>query len=418
MTEGARLRVAVVAYHASPLAEPGAGDAGGMTVYVRSIAEELARSGVHTDIFTRADGRAPRIYHLSQNVRVVAIESGPRAPVDKERQHEFIEDFVAGARAFAAGQRVGYDIIHSHYWQSGVAAARLARAWNVPLVHSHHTLGRVKNAHLAPGDEPESSRRLEGEAQVIAAADVLVASTDEEWKQLACLYGAPQDRVKTLHPGVDHDLFTPGDRAAARASLGFADEAVLLYVGRIQRLKGIDLAIEAVEELVPAIERPVRLLIAGGPSGPAGELELERLRRLARVRGVDSAVSFIGAQPHDRLPNYYRAADAVVVCSHSESFGLVGLEAHACGTPVVATAVGGLSYIVREGESGYLVSQRDPSVFAARLKQLLSDDELRRRFSAGAIESARTFSWTRTARSLLELYECLSDENLPEVCTC
>lgn len=412
------MRVAVIAYHANPLAEPGAGDAGGMTVYVRSIADELAKFDVRTDIFTRAVGDAPRIAHLSPGVRVVAIDAGPRAPVEKERQHEHIGEFAAGVRAFAAAQRIGYDIVHSHYWQSGVAAVRLARAWTTRLVHSHHTLGRVKNAHLAPGDKPESQRRLDGEAEVIAAADVLVASTHEEWKQLVCLYGAPHDRVKMLHPGVDHELFMPADRAVARASLGFTDEAVLLYVGRIQRLKGIDLAIEAVDQLLPALERPVRLLVAGGPSGPGGDVELERLRRLVRAREVEAAVSFIGAQPHKRLPDYYRAADAVVVCSHSESFGLVALEAHACGAPVVATAVGGLSYIVRDGESGYLVPEREPAVFAARLKQLLSDDVLRARFSAAAARSARTFSWDRTARSLLELYECLIQEDVPEACTC
>lgn len=412
------LRVAVIAYHATPLAEPGAGDAGGMTVYVRSIAEELARLGVHTDIFTRATGGAPRKAYLSRGVRVVSIDAGPRAPVEKERQHEFLEEFVTGVRAYATMQRSSYDIVHSHYWQSGVAATRLARSWGTPMVHSHHTLGLVKNAHLAPGDSPEPRYRLDGEAEVIRSADVLVASTEEEWQQLTCLYGAEHDRLKILHPGVDHDRFSPGDRDSARSALGLRDEAVLLYAGRIQRLKGIDLVIEAVHQLAPALDRPVRLLVVGGPSGSDGRRELMRLRALARERGVERAVSFLGPQPHGRLPTYYRASDVVAVPSHSESFGLVGLEAHACGVPIVATPVGGLSYVVSDGESGYLLADRDPAVFAGHLKQLLSDDALRARFSEAALRSARRFSWTRTAGAILELYDCLIREEFPEACTC
>ena len=411
-------RVAVIAYHSSPLLEPGAGDAGGMSVYVRELAEALAAKGLVTDIFTRADGSAPRVVEIAPGVRVVSIDAGPRRPLEKEELTTYLDDFVHGVRAFATAQRSRYELVHSHYWQSGLAAKSLAEVWSAPLVHSNHTLGKVKNRTLPPGDAPEPLMRLAAEADVISASDVLVASTDEEWEQLACLYGASHDRLKTLHPGVDHALFNPGDKRSARAELGLGDEAVLLYVGRIQRLKGIDLAIEATAQLVSALDRPLRLLVVGGASGRKGRDEIERLKALAVERGVRTNVTFTGAQPHERLPLFYRAADAVLVCSHSETFGFAALEAHACGTPVVGTAVGGLSHIVTDERSGFLVDSRDPAVFAAHLKTLLSDPELLSSFGRQAALSSACFSWERTASAFLDLYECLVREESPEACTC
>lgn len=412
------MRIAVISYHSSPIQEPGSGDAGGMTVYVRRLAEALSVRGIRTDVFTRSadGGRSPVV--LSPGVRVIPIEAGPRAPLPKEELQEHVADFAAGIRAFATSQRISYDLIHSHYWHSGLTGADLARSWSIPLVHSHHTLGRVKNRFLAPGDDPEPQFRLAGEGDVIQAADVLVASTDEEQRQLACLYGAKHDRLKTLHPGVDHSVFRPLDAAAARRELGFGDEAVMLFVGRIQRLKGIDLAIAALAELVPALDGGVRLVIVGGASGRGGEAEIQRLRDLAIALEVADRVDFVGPQPHDRLPLYYNAADVVTVCSHSESFGFAALEAHACGTPVVGTAVGGLSHIVRDGRSGFLVETRDPSVFAARLKTVLSDPHLHAEFAKEAHSGTARFSWSETGGKFLELYECLVRERSPEVCTC
>lgn len=412
------MRVAVVSYHSSPVEEPGSGDAGGMTVYVRRLAEALSRQGVTTDVFTRStDGRRmPTI--LSPGVRVIPIEAGPQAPLPKEELQAHIDEFAAGIRAFATTQRISYDLIHSHYWQSGLAGAALSQAWSVPLVHSHHTLGRVKNRFLAPGDLPEPALRLAGEDDVIEAADVLIASADDELEQLSCLYGAPHDNLKTLHPGVDHDVFRPLDPREARRELGLGEGAVMLFVGRIQRLKGVDLAIRALAELVPALDEDVRLMIVGGASGPDGEAEIERLRALATSLEVHDHVEFAGPQPHHRLPLFYSAADVVTVCSHSESFGFAALEAHACGAPVVGTPVGGLSHIVRDGRSGYLIDSRDPSVFAARLKTVLSDPDLRSEFSERAIMSAAAFSWDVTAAEFLELYECLVREPSPEICTC
>lgn len=411
-------RVAVVAYHSSPLAEPGSADAGGMTIYVRKLAEALSARGVHTDVFTRFAGSGARMTQLSQRVRVVAIDAGPPAVIPKDELPSHIDEFVAGVRAFATAQRSAYDIVHSHYWQSGLAATSLVEGWDIPLVHSHHTLGRVKNSFLAPGDVAEPQSRLDGEARVIDAADVLIASTDAEFRQLACLYGASHDRLKTLHPGVDHRLFQPGNRRASREELGLTGEAVVLYAGRIQPLKGLELAIRSVHQLVSALDRKLVFVLAGGISGPRGEDELRRLKDLVTSLGVEDNVRFAGPQPHSRLPVLYRAADAVVVCSHSESFGLAALEAHACGTPVVGTAVGGLSYIVEDGSSGFLVDTRDPATFASKLRALLENDALSHSFRKAAARRAQRFSWEQTADAAADLYECLMSERLPEACVC
>ena len=416
--DAAALRqVAVLAYHSSPLAEPGAGDAGGMTVYVRKVAEALATRGIRSDIFTRATELSRPVTELYPGVRVVAIAAGPPVPLSKDELRTYIGGFASGVGAFGDGVARGYDVVHSHYWQSGLAGAQVARAWDVPFVHSQHTLARVKNRFLAPGDAPEPQSRIEGETEVVASADVLIASTDDERRQLATLYDVPQDRLKVVHPGVDRAMFNPHGRDAARAALGLRDEAMIVYVGRIQPLKGLELGIRAVEELAGGLDRPVVFYVVGGVSGSSGARELTRLRALADSLGVSPNVRFAGPTEHTAVPDFYRAADVCVVCSYSESFGLAALEAHACGTPVVGTAVGGLSHIVHDGESGWLVGSRDPRVFAGRLARLLRDPELWRRFSARASEAVAPFSWEATATGLLDLYDCLVREDQPQLCT-
>lgn len=412
-------RVAVIAYHSSPLIEPGVGDAGGMTVYVREVARVMAKLGIRTDVFTRSTTGTLETTDIFPGVRVVAIPAGPSGEVSKADLVDHVPAFVDGMAYFAAGHHLDYELVHSHYWQSGLAGADIAARWAVPLVHSNHTLAKVKNRHLPPGDIPEPVNRLEGEASVISGSDILIASTDEEWQHLACLYGASHDRIKTIYPGVDHGVFSPGPRDEARVRLGLSpDAAVLAFVGRIQPLKGIDLGIRALEQLVGALGHEVTLLIVGGASGPTGQAEADRLAALARSLGISANVRFEGPRPHELTPTYYRAADAVLVCSFSESFGLSALEAQACGTPVVGTDVGGLRHIVRDGVSGFLADSRDPSEFAARLKTLLGDPELKASFSTAAITSSRSFTWDRTGRELAELYECLITERSPEACTC
>lgn len=412
-------RVAVLAYHSSPLIQPGAGDAGGMTVYVRDVARTMAGVGIETDVFTRSTSGDVEVTELFPSVRVVAVPAGPSGAVEKSALAAHIPTFVENIRSIARDERLDYDIVHSHYWQSGLAGADLARSWSVPLVHSNHTLGKVKNRHLPPGEAPEPASRLEGEASVIALADTLIASTDEEYHHLACLYGASHDRMKTIYPGVDHALFSPGSRDEARAELGLGrDEAVLAFVGRIQPLKGLELAFRALEQLTNALDREITLVVVGGASGPSGKHETEKLLGLAGSLGISDRIRFEGARRHEMTPTYYRAADAVLVCSFSESFGLSALEAQACGTPVVGTDVGGLRHIVREEVSGFLTDSRDPALFAARLKTLLGDPALQRSFSQAAIVSSREFTWERTGRELSQLYECLITERSPEFCTC
>jgi D-inositol-3-phosphate glycosyltransferase len=411
-------RVAVVAYHSSPLDSPGAGDAGGMSVYVREVAAAHSYSGVHTDIFTRSSSGSG-VQSLCEGVRVISIDAGPREPIPKEGLPRYIPEFTAGVKAFSAMQRIAYDVVHSHYWQSGLAALPLRATWSVPLVHSQHTLALVKNRYLAPRDRPDPQARIDGERRVLESADVLIASTDDEWQQLSCLYGAAHDRLKTLHPGVNHRVFRPGDRTAARKRLNLDSEgAVLLWVGRIQPLKGLEVALRAVADLARLRAGDVTLLIVGGPSGPSGERELERLLDLRAELRLENEVRFLGPQAHSRLPDFYNAADALVVCSRSESFGLSALEAHACGLPVVATAVGGLAHVVHNGLSGWLIQEARPSTFAAKLENLLTDHALRRSFSDAAVASARRFSWNRTADELMDLYTCLVESRAPEVCTC
>lgn len=413
-------RIAVIAYHTSPLLEPGSGDAGGMTVYVRELSAALEALGVRTDIFTRATSSSDRLVSISEGIRVVPIEAGPLEPVAKDELPAFIGDFVAGIRAFTVSQRASYDIVHSHYWQSGIAAQALVTAWDVPLVHSFHTLAKVKNATLAPGDRPEPQSRLEGEQRLIDAADALIASTDDEYEALACMYRANHDRLKVLPPGVDQDMFSPGDKATARAALGLPlDRPIAVSVGRIQKLKGLELAIGATAALRADLD-PVEplLLIVGGASGADGDAELRRLKDLAAELDVEDNVRFLGPRPHDELADLYRAADVALICSYSESFGLTVLEAQASGTPVVGTSVGGPSNAVVDGVSGFVMKDRDPVAFAARLSDLVSDPETLTAFSRAAREASLPYSWKAAAESIVDLYGCLIEDRHPELCTC
>ncbi len=397
-------RVAVLTVHSSPLAPPGVGDSGGMNVHVLALASELARAGVASDIYTRATSTDdPPVFEVEPGVRVLHLPAGPPEPIPKQLLPRYLCAFLCSL--LRAGEGNGpYDLLHSHYWVSGWVARLARERWSSPVVHSFHTLGRVKNSSLATGEEPEPPTRLAGEERVVATADCLLAATPSEARQLTELYGAPPSKVRIVPHGVDRSRFHPGDRATARAALGVSRRHVLAFVGRLQPLKAPDVAVQALSLL--RRRRPeldVELLVVGGPSGNGME-EPQRSAALARQEGVADRVRFLPAQPHSRLATVYQAADLLLVPSRSESFGLVALEAQACGTPVVAARVGGLSHAVGDGTTGLLLSDHDPERWAMAVADLLASP---RRLAAMGLAAARfagAHGWDLTASRLLGVY--------------
>jgi D-inositol-3-phosphate glycosyltransferase len=402
-------RVATLSVHTSPLDQPGTGDAGGLNVYVLEVSRRLAELGVAVDVYTRStSSAAPPVVEVSPGVLVRHVIAGPYEGLDKADLPAQLCTFTSEVlRVEAANEPGWYDLVHSHYWLSG-QVGRVARArWAVPLVHSAHTLAKVKNASLADGDSPEPLARLVGEDRVVTEADRLIASTADEATQLRTLYDARAEQVVTVPPGVDLELFRMADASAARTRLGVPPDAVLLlFVGRIQPLKAPDLLLRAVPELLerrPELRGRLQVAVVGGPSG-SGLDRPESLHKLAAALGITDLVRFEPPAGADQLPDWYRAADVTVVPSHSESFGLVALESQACGTPVVASAVGGLPTAVRDGESGLLVDSRRPADFAAAIERLVTAPRRRTGMAAAARRHAERFSWQRTAEGLLVAY--------------
>lgn len=392
-------RVAVLSVHTSPLAQPGTGDAGGMNVYVLQTSLELARRGVEVEIFTRATSSADQpIVPVAPGVVVRNVVAGPFEGLDKNDLPTQLCAFTAGVlRAEATHEPGYYDIVHSHYWLSGQVGWLAADRWAVPLVHTAHTLAAVKNSSLAAGDTPEPPMRSIGEQQVVDAADRLIVNTDAEAQQLVSLHQADPGRIDVVHPGVDLTTFTPGDRHAARAVLGLAADArIVAFVGRIQPLKAPDVLLRAAARL-PGVQ----VIIAGGPSG-SGLATPDDLVELAAELGITDRVTFLPPQSRDNLVQIYRAADIVAVPSYNESFGLVAIEAQACGTPVVAAAVGGLPVAVRDGISGALVDGHDPEAWAQTLGTVFAADAAT--LGTAAVEHASTFSWAHTVDALLAGY--------------
>lgn len=385
--------------HTSPLAQPGTGDAGGMNVYVLQTSLELARRGVEVDIFTRATSSADEpVVSVAPGVVVRNVVAGPFEGLDKNDLPTQLCAFTAGVlRAEATHEPGYYDIVHSHYWLSGQVGWLAADRWAVPLVHTAHTLAAVKNASLADGDAPEPPMRSVGEQQVVDEADRLIVNTEHEAQQLVSLHQADPARIDVVHPGVDLATFSPGDRRAARAALGLeADARIVAFVGRIQPLKAPDVLLRAA-----ALLPEVRVLVAGGPSG-SGLATPDNLVRLAAELGIADRVTFLPPQSREDLVQVYRAADIVAVPSYNESFGLVAVEAQACGTPVVAAAVGGLPVAVRDGVSGALVDGHDPEAWAKTLDGVLRADSAA--LSRAAVDHAATFSWAHTVDALLAGY--------------
>ncbi|WP_109471837.1 D-inositol-3-phosphate glycosyltransferase [Ornithinimicrobium cavernae] len=397
----------MLSVHTSPLDPPGTGDAGGLNVYVVETARRLAARGTEVEIFTRAtDGSLPETVRMGPGILVHHVPAGPYEGLGKDDLPGQLCAFAAGVMRTAAGRpEHWYDVVHSHYWLSGQVGWLTADRWNVPLVHTMHTMARVKNAQLAEGDSAEPPGREIGETQVVEAASVLVANTDEEAGQLVRLYDADPDKVHVVPPGVDLDVFTPGDRAAARRAVGLPEDAqVVLFVGRIQPLKAPDLLVRAAAELVrrdPSLRDRLVVGVLGGPSG-TGLARPEALQELTAQLGLSDLVRFVPPVSRTALADWYRAADLVTVPSYNESFGLVAIESLASGTPVVAAAVGGLPVAV--GDGGVLLEGHDPARWADAIGDLLADDTRRAALGEAGVRHAKGFGWDRTVDLLDEVY--------------
>lgn len=402
-------RIAILSVHTSPLHQPGTGDSGGMNVYIAETAKRIAARGIEVEIFTRATSLVePEFTELAPGVLVRHIPAGPFEGLRKEDLPAQLCAVTAGVlRAEAAKNEGFYDLVHSHYWLSGQVGWIAQERWGVPLVHTMHTMARVKNLTLAQGDAPEPAIREIGEEQVVTAADRLVANTHAEAKELIELYHADPNRVRVVHPGVDLDVFVPGNQEAARTHLKLANNAiVLLFVGRIQPLKAPDVLIEAAAEILkrnPELRSRLVVAICGGPSG-SGLERPDALMTLADDLGVADVVRFVPPTSRAELVNWFQAASVCVVPSYSESFGLVAIEAQACGTPVVAARVGGLPTAVRDGISGVLVDGHNAENWASEILNVVTNDALRAKLSAGAIAHASHFGWEDTTDKLISVY--------------
>ena len=397
--------------HTSPLEQAGIGDAGGMNVYVLESAKRIAESGVKVDIFTRANRPdLPEKVAIAEGVNVIHLEAGPYGKVTKDELPSQICALMSSYLRYELQQVPNYyDLVHSHYWISGQLGWLVSERYGIPLIHTMHTMAKVKNQALAEGETPEPQSRAIGEEQVVKASSALIANTASEAASLVSLYDACPDNVFVVSPGVDLRTYkVNGGKSVARERLKMSqDQLLLLFVGRIQPHKGPEVLIRAVAEMVqhtPTLRGKLRVVIMGGPSGN-GSTEPERLEGLARFLGVREMIQFVPPVPHEELSDWYRAADLVCVPSYSESFGLVALEAQACGTPVVATAVGGLRAAVADGISGVLVDGHNPKAWSATLMRLLMEPQRRVLLSMGAVNHASHFGWDATARGILDVYD-------------
>lgn len=414
-------RLAVLSFHTSPLVQPGTGDSGGMNVYVRELVSALAQAGVACDVYTRrwADDLPGEVL-VEPGFRVVHVDAGPAAEVAKEELPGLVPAFTAAVVGAIRTGSCETDAIHANYWLSGIAGHAVKHELELPLVSTFHTLARVK----VEVDETESAERVAAEADVIRCSDAILANCAEEADDLRRHYDAPGERIEIVPPGVDHAFFSPGDRDGARAALGWghgrmsdvggrnaAQHPVLLFVGRIQPLKGLDVAVAALAQLD---RDDAELVVVGGPSGLNGPAELARVHALADDLGVRDRIRFVSPQPHHLLSTWYRAADLVLVPSRSESFGLVALEAAACGAPVVASDVGGLRTIVAHGRTGLLVEPRDARAFADAVDALLADPARADAMGAAGAARSRDFTWSTAAARLRRLYTDLTSRTLVE----
>ncbi len=407
------MNVAMLSYHTCPLATLGGKDTGGMNVYVRDLTLELGRMGIHVDVFTRSqDEHVPHVLHdLGFGNRVVHVPAGPETPLPKRELAAHIPQFVEGVKQFSKEKGIHYDLIHSHYWLSGLAAEALSDAWvGTPIVQMFHTLGEMKNRVAQSEAEREGAYRLDGERRVLKRVDRVIAATLAEMAQLEWLYQADMSKLIVIPPGVDVGHFYPIPVDEARQFIGLSPDArMILFVGRIEPLKGLDTLIKAVACLrVRDLAEPVHLAVIGGdPDAAPVEMstEMARIQKMCDDLTVGKMVAFLGKRDQDTLPYYYSAAELVVMPSHYESFGMVALEAMACGTPVIASQVGGLAFLVQDGITGYQVPDGDDKALCEKLTALLGDTSLRRSMGKKAGEYARNYAWQKIATQIVGVYQ-------------
>ncbi|OGO70356.1 MAG: glycosyl transferase [Chloroflexi bacterium RBG_19FT_COMBO_62_14] len=409
------MQIAMISYHTCPLATLGGKDTGGMNVYIRDLTRELGRRGVGVDVFTRSqDEHVPHVLHdLGYGNRIVHIPAGPESPVAKTELLGHLDRFVEGVLDFASAKQSAYDLIHSHYWLSGLAALTLRRAWGTPIIQMFHTLGEMKNRVARSPEETASPLRLESEGRLLRDVDRVVAATQAELAQIQWLYRADTSRVTVIPPGVDIARFYPIDKDEAKEFVGIArSDRMILYVGRVEPLKGLDTLLQAIAQLKAEGLQDVCgviSVIGGEPDASPEQMttEMGHIKSLRESLDLDDMITFLGKRDQDTLQYYYSAAEVVVVPSHYESFGLVALEAMACGTPVVASETGGLVFLVRDGETGFHVPAGDAPALADRLRRLLLDEELRQRLGHRAADYAQSYAWPLVADQVIALYESM-----------
>ncbi|MEN4011014.1 MAG: glycosyltransferase [Chloroflexota bacterium] len=408
------MNIAMLSFHTCPLATLGGKDTGGMNVYVAELTRHLGQLGIRVDVFTRSqDEHVPHVLHnLGYFNRVVHIPAGPEVPLPKRDLAAYIPEFVEGIIQFASQKNIHYDLIHSHYWLSGIAAENLKSRWFVPVIHMFHTLVMMKNRVARSPEEQEGDYRLKGEKRILQIADRIVVATPAEQSQLEFLYKASSKKLRVIPPGVDLSHFYPIPQDEAREVIGVPlTNQMILFVGRIEPLKGLETLLRALAYMqkTSAMTRiPHSLVIVGGNPEETPlvvNAEMARLQTLVRELDIRDLVLFLGKKDQQTLPYYYSAADVVVVPSHYESFGMVALEAMACGTPVVASQVGGLGFLIRDGVTGYAIPDGEPELLGNRLMELILNPDLRKQLGSQASQLAQDYSWERIAKEIIQLYK-------------
>jgi D-inositol-3-phosphate glycosyltransferase len=407
------MNIAMLSYHTCPLATLGGKHTGGMNVYVQELTRHLGSLGIHVDVFTRSqDEHVPHVLHdLGYGNRVVHITAGPESPTLKNDLPLYLPEFADGILKFSESKGIRYDLIHSHYWMSGVAAEILKNRWDVPVIQMFHTLGVMKNRIARSESEKESPFRIETEKRIVAFANRIVIATPAEKEQLISNYEADEKKLVIIPPGVDTTRFYPIPEDEARAVIGVpSGNCMILFVGRIEPLKGIETLLRAIALMLQTEEiaecNYYLAIIGGEPDGNADDMnsEMTRLQKLSRELGIHDTVIFLGKQSQETLPYYYSAAQVVVVPSLYESFGMVALEAMACGVPVIASQVGGLPYLVQDGKTGYVIPDGNPEILKQRLMQLIEAPALRDEMCGQAVEYARSYDWSLIAKKVADLY--------------